>query len=156
MLEVGSYEGGSLYHWLRLAQPGAVVVSVDERRALDPVIVGPELLNGDVTLHPIVGDSTTALVVHAANAYGPFDWVFIDGGHDYATVCSDWLNYGAPVEITGGLVAFHDVAPHDDKTVGVPMFWEDLKVDEALHGNETVEFVADPPAGWGGIGVVFL
>jgi hypothetical protein len=78
------------------------------------------------------------------------DFLFIDGGHEAATVRSDWLMY-APLVRDGGLVAFHDIA-ETRWNLGVPPLWRELK---SLPGS--VEIIGETAAGTStpfGIGVL--
>lgn len=76
----------------------------------------------DITL--ICGDSTTEKTIKKANILGPYDLIFIDGGHDYKTVKKDFNNYSKCLT-TKGLIAFHDI--FSDTCPGVPKFWKELK-----------------------------
>jgi len=69
--------------------------------------------------------------VRQAAGYGPFDFVFVDGGHDYETVQNDYEKYW-PLVRPGGVMAFHDIAypdvnrPHQ---IDVGRWWRDLKLN---------------------------
>lgn len=152
VLEVGSYHGGTLYHWLCNAQPGALVVSLDTYTAADNRHLYAGWVPEEVTLKVIRGDSCDPIVIESARDHGPFDWVFIDAGHWYDEVRSDWDNYAAMCE-PGGIVALHDIL--DDRKhhpeIEVAQLWAEIGEE----GYETREIVHDRDAWWGGIGVVF-
>lgn len=155
VLEIGTYHGGTLYHWLQNAVEDAVVVSVDSYKAGvdNRRLYRSWLPSENVGLEVIEGNSRDPAVVTHVHAYGPYDWVFIDGGHFYHEVLADWELYGLTAG-QGALVALHDILPPtvEHPEIEVARLWEDIKAS----GYETVEIVADPGADWGGIGVVYL
>lgn len=150
ILEIGSFFGGSLWHWLTVGSAPELVVSVDlpvgpddERygearrcRALWPGWVRPE-----TKLVRVNGSSRDAAVTARVSDLGPFDFVFVDGGHEYETVVSDFYTY-APFLRPGGVIALHDTA----LLPAVRRAWEEVRF-----GRDAVEIVA---AGGCGIGVV--
>ena len=154
VLEIGTYEGGTLYHWLQNAPDGAVVVSVDDyRMGVDNRALYPSWTPGWVTIRVFCGDSHDPSIVEAVAENGPYDFVFIDADHSYGAVKADWAmcrEMCAP----GAVVAFHDILPPSaaHPEIEVSVLWEEIKAG----GYETCEFVADRSAPWGGIGVVFL
>lgn len=154
VLEVGTYYGGTLRQWLRLAAPGAVVVSVDRYDIpdADNRYRYAEWTPDGVTLHAIVGDSHAMATLRAVDALGPFDWVFIDAGHSYHEVAADYRNYGAMLA-PGAVIALHDIVadPARHPEIEVPRLWSEIRAS----GAQTVEYVQDYAAPWGGIGVVF-
>ena len=80
------------------------------------------------------------------------DLLFIDGDHSEAGVREDFLNFAAFVR-TGGLIAFHDIVPHNvHLSCQVHVFWAQLK-----SVMNTVEIIdRDGFDCWGGIGVVYV
>lgn len=145
VLEIGSYEGGSMFHWVRLARPGAIVVSVDlDQRAGDRY--GAWAAPGVRTV-AIVGDSTVESTVKAAAVFAPYDWIFIDADHHTDYVRADWEHYGA-LAAPGAIVAFHDVLPSRDPSIEVAPLWAEIRAE-----HETREIAA---LGGLGIGVVFV
>lgn len=78
-------------------------------------------------------------IAKVKEAIDNLDFLFIDGGHDYATVRADFENY-SPIVKPGGLVAFHDM-------VGIPdvaKYWK-----EVSDGRDNVEVFSHMPGGWG-------
>ena len=62
----------------------------------------------------IAGNSADPKVIECAYSLARgCDVLFIDGGHSYEDVASDWMSYRDIVR-PGGLIAFHDTAPHMD------------------------------------------
>jgi len=55
---------------------------------------------------------------------GNYDIIFIDGGHEYKTVKSDFINYSKLLN-KNGLIILHDIKSNVVK--GVPKFWRELK-----------------------------
>ena len=52
----------------------------------------------------IAGNSMDEAVIHTTSLEGPFDLVYIDGGHEYDTVINDIKNYAEMVKVDGLLV----------------------------------------------------
>ncbi len=153
VLEIGTYHGGTLYHWLRNAPKGATIVSLDSYAVgVDNRHLYDEWNVNDTRLVVLEGDSSKGKTVGAVEPYAPFDWVFIDAGHYYHEVKADWDNY-RPLVQDGGLVCFHDILPpnHIHPEIEVAQLWEEIKQD-----YETLEIVADRDAYWGGIGVTTI
>jgi len=147
VLEIGTYFGGTLYHWLQNAQSGAVVVSVDSYATeIDNRHLYGEWIPPGVTLEPIAGDTRDRLTLERVKfRYDSYDWIFIDAGHLYGEVKNDWEAFGA-LAADGGLVCFHDILyPH------VARLWAEIKAE-----HETLEIVSDPTTEWHGIGCVLM
>ena len=151
VLEVGTYKGGTLYHWLRNAPPGATVVSVDlfEDVTVDNTYLYAEWAGPGVQPVVVRGDSRDPNVVAAAAAHGPFDWAFIDAGHLEEEVRADWANY-RPLAAPGSIIAFHDIqdVEHIFPRIQVHRLWAELAQEYV-----TREFCVP---GGGGIGVVYI
>lgn len=123
ILEIGSLHGGTLWYWMN-ASKGAEIVSVDSGvQRFDSRFT--EIEHDRINLWPkweretsciitqIRADSTLPETVESVREYAPFDFIFIDGGHDFNTAMSDWQNYW-PMLKNGGLLAFHDIAYPDN------------------------------------------
>lgn len=152
VLELGSYYGGTLYHWLQNAQPNVTIVSVDSYAVgVDNRDQYLDWAPHPLTLYAINGNSHHPDIVAEVAQHGPYDFVFIDAGHYYEEVKADWELY-RPMVRSGGVVVFHDILPPSPEhpEIEVARLWNDLK---AL-GYQTREIVADPNASWGGIGIV--
>ena len=146
VLEIGTYFGGTLYHWLRNAQPGALVVSVDSYvTGVDNRDTYFSWAPDDVSLHAVAGDNrdpdVRAEVTRISELY---EWVFIDAGHSYYEVLGDWTTYGL---LSTDVVAFHDINYSE-----VARLWAKIKAEP----YETREIVFDPTEEWHGLGVVFM
>lgn len=152
VLEIGTFYGGTLYHWLRLARPGAHVVSVDSYAAgVDNRHLYADWTPEGVQLTVLAGDSRDRAIVTRAREHGPYDWIFIDAGHRYEEVLDDWMNY-RPMAATGGIVALHDIMPSPHDWLQVDRLWEEIQ----HQGYITQELVCDPVTDWSGIGLVYL
>jgi predicted O-methyltransferase YrrM len=161
ILEIGSLYGGTLFAWMQDA-PGSRIVSVDTgvqvfdgrhedieaARGLWPewaTAAGCELIQ-------LRTDSTAAETVTAVAALGPFDFIFVDGGHTYDVAMADFTNYW-PLLREGGLMAFHDIAYPDDNPIAysVGRVFREVKA----RGTRSWEIVRpNNPEGIWGIGVL--
>lgn len=153
VLEVGTYHGGTLYHWCQNAVDGATIVSVDSYQAgVDNRNLYGTWCREGVKVVAISGDSTDPDTIAAAESYGPFDWIFIDAGHYYHEVLADWTNY-SKLAAPGATVCFHDILDNKDHhpEIDVRRLWLELKKDYL-----TEEYVVDPGNVWGGIGVLHM
>ena len=145
VLEIGTYHGGTLYHWLQNAQPGALVVSVDSYATeVDNRHLYREWTPEDVSLHIVEGNTHAPSTLAEVREYSDsYEWVFIDAGHLYEEVRADWLTYGL---LSDGVVCFHDILyPH------VARLWAEIQAE-----YETLEIISDPTTEWHGIGVVLM
>ena len=152
VLEIGTYHGGTLYHWLQNSTPGAHIVTVDSYAVgVDNRHLYDGWNPGDVDLTVIEGDSAAVETIEQVRALGPYDFVFIDAGHYLPEVTRDWNNF-RPMVKPGGVLVLHDILTHPAwPSIEVGQLWEKIKQD-----YRTFEIVADRDAEWGGIGVVLL
>jgi predicted O-methyltransferase YrrM len=151
VLEIGTYHGGTLYHWLQNAQPGALVVSLDSYAAgVDNRALYEDWIPPGVTLEVMAGDSRESEIIAAIGKFAPFDWIFIDAGHYLDEVTDDWNNYG-PMAAEGGVVLFHDILPpsRSHPEIEVSALWSQIR-----QTHRTLDIIHDCNAEWGGIGVV--
>jgi len=72
----------------------------------------------------ICGNSTSKNTISNVKAHGRYDFIFIDGGHDYETVKKDFHNYSQLLN-QNGVIALHDI--YSDICPGVARFWRELK-----------------------------
>lgn len=146
ILEVGIYEGGTLWHWLQLAQS---VTAIDD--AMRPpgtdawkdwaADAGTEL----VLLH---GSSFDPEIVEWAASYGPYEFCLIDADHTYDSAKADWENY-SPMVAPDGIVAFHDILPRPG--YGVDRLWAEIKSEPGRRTVEIVEAGNESPCGIGAV-----
>lgn len=153
VLEVGTYHGGTLYHWLTNAVKGARIVTLDSYAVgVDNRHLYDEWVREDVTLTVLEGDSNSLETAAKVAEHAPFEWAFIDAGHYYNEVYTDWELY-RPMVREGGVALFHDILPpsQEHPEIEVARLWEEIKAE-----YNCLEIVADREASWGGIGVVLL
>lgn len=134
-LEIGSYCGKSaIYLGAACQEKGSTLFSVDHHRGseeqqpgelyFDPELFNPFLYRVDTLAHfrknlemagledvvvPLVASSVAASRGWAT----PLSLVFIDGGHAYDTVLTDYESW-SPHIAPGGYLLFHDIYPNPD------------------------------------------
>ncbi len=157
VLEIGTFRGGTLYLWTRLAQPDATIVSVDlpggkfgggYPRVRTPLY--RQFAGERQKLHLLRANShdTASLEkVEALFGHSSVDFLFLDGDHTYEGVKRDWEMY-SPLVRKEGIIAFHDVARNYEET-HVKRFWDSIKHDFSYR-----EYMIHPE-GLYGIGVIF-
>lgn len=165
VVEIGTYRGGSLYAFCRVADANGTLVSVDLPGGLfGGGYTDAELRNlrgyglPGQSLHFLRADShdaTTRDAVVSSLDGRAIDFLMIDGDHRYEGVQRDFELY-APLVGSDGLIAFHDILPHPQ----APLCQVDALWNEVKSGYRHAEFV-DPQEDWGvgqwgGIGVLFL
>ncbi len=153
LLEIGTYYGGTLYHWLQNAAPGTTIVSLDSYvTGVDNRHLYDEWVPEGVELVVIAADSNDPATVPVVMEHGPFDWVFIDGGHYYHEAKKDWELW-MPTVKKGGLVILHDIVTNPEwPWIEVEQLWREIQRE----GYVTQEIVYDKPDPVCGLGVVYL
>lgn len=169
VLEIGTNNGGTLYYWAKFATQGTTIVSADLGEREDYWKYEPDFnswLAPGAGLHTIVGDSHSDEVLAEMYAYGPYDFIFIDGDHTYEGVLADWIASLA-MAAPDGLIALHDInckrTPEDDLIYGtcdVRILWREIKeqgfnVEEFIAGDRATYPTRQNPEKLG-IGVVYL
>ncbi len=144
VLEVGSYAGGTFFHWLQNSAPGTVVVSVDTYEGQDNSASYPDWCGPGVTFAIVRGDSNAPSTAREVEEFAPFDWIFIDAGHLEENVRADWRLYG-PMAAPGGLVVFDDIV--ETPEFEVYRLWRELT---ASYGTEEIW------AGGSGLGILHI
>lgn len=152
VLEIGTWQGGTLYGWLKYATPGATILTVDDNPALDEWQAWQ--VDGVEHVH-LVGNSQMQSTIAKVYDWMPeVDFLFIDADHTYGGVLQDFNNYG-PLVKSGGVIALHDIikpAPERNQPhIEVHRLWQEIQ----RAGYATQEFVCSPNQDWGGIGVVY-
>lgn len=133
-LEIGSFQGDSLYSVLTNANPKCLGIAID-KQVLEVHVdkqryLGPKKLNKTIkelnslgyNTKALIGDSKDPKIIAKAKSEGPYDLLFIDGDHSYSGVKADWDNYSSLAKV----IVLHDV--YQPMSSGlVKQFWEDLK-----------------------------
>jgi predicted O-methyltransferase YrrM len=164
VLEIGSLMGETLKYWMENGDPGMQIISVDmlvspldsryERQKYGHDVLWHQwALDDDANLIVINANSTHAGTVARVSSLlvNDLDFLFIDGGHDYQTVLSDYLNYG-PLVRPGGVIAFHDIARNHPGSE-VRKVWDKI-ISTTTY--EHTQFILDPDEKEFGIGVLWV
>ena len=163
VLEIGTARGGTFALWCALAQPDAVLVSIDLPGGMHGGGYSEQeaerfraFARDQQQVHFIRADShaeTTRDELAAILDGRSLDFLMIDGDHTYEGVADDYRTYSRFVA-DGGVIAFHDILPHPQvPDCEVDRLWAELTVS-----GEHEEFT-DPEddrgwGQWGGIGVL--
>lgn len=146
--EIGTFRGGTLFVWCRIAQPEATIISID--------LPGGEFGGGynersipffesfcqpEQKLECIRGSSHDPTIRDDfASRFGSdkLDFLFIDGDHSYEGVKKDFDFYSQFVK-QGGYIGFHDIVHRPKQPdIEVHRFWNELKEKYECH-----EFIED-------------
>jgi predicted O-methyltransferase YrrM len=164
VVEIGTHRGGTLFALCQVADPEALIVSIDLPDGLfgggyseEEAERFQEFAQPDQELRTLRRNSHRRRTVRWLKkllAGRPIEFLMIDGDHRYKGVKRDWKIY-EPLVAPGGLIAFHDILEHPQQPLSeVDRFWQELAPQQ-----KTVEFTEpDEDWGhgqWGGIGVVF-
>jgi predicted O-methyltransferase YrrM len=156
-MEIGSYLGGTLFLFCRLAHPDARILSVDMYRGNfggARKLIYYSFVSKAQKLHVIHGDSHSATTQsRIVRKLGPamLDFLFIDGDHSYEGVKRDFEMY-SPLVRPGGMIAFHDIVAHPPEAqCHVKDFWDEVK--QRYRHKEVIE---SPRQSWAGIGLLYV
>lgn len=162
IVEIGSFRGGTMELWARVASD--LVVSIDlptgeafygQHGTSDAMEARNTAFSAQFPhVHGILGDShdeRTHRQLSALLADRLVDLLFIDGDHTLAGVSQDFEMY-APLVRPGGVVAFHDTLWIDPQRAkreqyGVPQFFDSLP---------SPKFHFHCGGYWGGIGAIIV
>jgi cephalosporin hydroxylase len=158
VLEIGTFQGGTLCILARLSAPRATIISIDlpggkfgGGQSKVRSLLYHTFRKSFQSMYLIRGDShSEEVATKIRHITQSLDVLFIDGDHTYDGVKHDFLSY-SPLVRPGGIIAFHDIAEHRKETGGdVPWFWNEVK---RSHAHE--EIIENPEQGWG-IGVLYV
>jgi hypothetical protein len=90
-LEIGTWHGGTLWHFIQHPATRRVVAVDDAMRNADECQRWADDARTDLLL--LHGPSQNDHIVETVRANGPYDFVFIDGDHTLEPVEQDWANY---------------------------------------------------------------
>jgi cephalosporin hydroxylase len=164
VVEIGTARGGTLYAWCQLADPRALLVSIDLPSGPfgggytpDDVLTFRAYGRPDQRLHFIRADShenETRQTLEKILNGEEIDFLMIDGDHTFEGVRSDFEMY-APLVRPGHPIAFHDTLPHpEDSSSEVDRFWNEIR--RYYRHTEFLDLGSDPlRPQYGGIGVLY-
>ena len=161
LIEIGTLNGGTLFLFSHVASDNARIISIDLPGGIHgggypfwkiPLYKYIPCEGRTVTL--VRADSHNENTIHKVTNLlqgEKVDFLFIDGDHTYEGVSMDFHNYKHLVK-PGGIIAFHDIVPHQKETQAeVDQLWSELK-KEYRHD----EFVASSKQDKYGIGVIYV
>jgi predicted O-methyltransferase YrrM len=164
VVEIGTEQGGTLYTWCKIAQPDALIVSIDlpggpfgGGYTLKDMRKFREYKRKNQKLFFLREDShkqSTKLRIIKILDRMKIDLLFIDGDHRYAGIKKDFTMY-SPLVKHNGLIVFHDILFHPKvPKCKVDRFWKEIK--DRFRYREFINREDDRGWGqWGGIGVIF-
>lgn len=161
MLEIGSFNGGTLFLFSKMVNSDAQIISLDLPGAqfgLANEVFSRNLFSNFATkkqtIYPIRGNSHSAKSIDVIKGllHGKqFDFEFIDGDHTYEGVKQDFEMY-SPLVRKGGIIAFHDICKHPiNSGCHVEKFWNEIK-----RSYKYEEIIESPNQNWAGIGVLYV
>jgi len=180
VLEIGTFVGGTLFCFTKLAQDDAIIISIDLPfgKVFNASInqnIGNTKIDIYITKvfeHFIFGNQRLYLLRQSSNdentvqklkrvlGNNKLDFIFIDGDHSYDAVKKDFELYYQFID-EGGVIAFHDISEYMQKTVGdlsklgVHKFWNELKSSkEKYNFKEYQEILASNYSF--GIGIIYF
>jgi predicted O-methyltransferase YrrM len=136
--EIGTGAGGTTYLLTKVAEPDAIIITLDLNNDWRRATVLNFLRRPRQELHVIAGDSRKlATLARIGKILGNrrLDLLFIDGDHSLNSVKNDFETYSMFVR-EGGWVAFHDIVPDYRTRLGiagsgwtgdVPQYWRKVR-----------------------------
>ena len=157
ILEIGTYDGGTLFFLSKFANPNAIIITMDLPFIRRGVGYSPAKIpfyksfrKEKQKIHFIRKNSqaiSTIKKVENILKGRKIDVLFIDGDHSYEGVKKDFENY-SPFVKKGGIIAFHDIIEHPSETkCEVSKFWNEIK-----DNYEYKKIISNPNEKWAGIG----
>ena len=158
ILEIGTFNGGTLFLFSRIANKDALLISID----LPKIKLGNFQFDWKVPLIKRFSLPHQKLKLIRANSHKPstlyqvkklldgkkLDFLFIDADHSYDGVKKDFEMY-SPLVKNGGIIAFHNIVSSSWSIDTVHKFWEQIK-----NQFDFDEFFEDSNQKTGGIGVL--
>ncbi len=161
IIEIGTFNGGTLFLFSRVANKNAEIISLD----LPYGQFGGGYPKWKIPLYQKFSRPGQILTFFRENSHDEkvfqqiknhlngkcVDFLFIDGDHTYEGVKRDFNMYSKLVR-PGGIIALHDIAVHPvESGCTVNLFWDELK-----HNKKYEELIDDKNQGWGGIGILYI
>ncbi|WP_160168357.1 class I SAM-dependent methyltransferase [Novipirellula maiorica] len=158
--EIGLKHGGNSFMFLRKLQDVTLYLGMD--LVLENISKLKFYRRDQQQMYILEGNSQLPAIVNKARQHlagRQFDFLFIDGDHEYAGVLEDLIQW-YPLVKPGGLIALHDIVPDEEAKTGVRpagrlwgggvyKLWANIKPH-----FEHKEFVNDWDQGGFGIGVI--
>jgi cephalosporin hydroxylase len=160
MLEIGTWNGGTLFLFSHMINGNAMLISLDMPQGEFgggyedyKIPIYTNFAQDNQTVHLVRADSHSKASLHKIEAIlkgAKLDFLFIDGDHTYDGVKKDFEMY-SPLLRKGGLIAFHDICVHTvESGCNVHPFWEEIK-----HAYKYEELISDVNQKWAGIGLLY-
>jgi predicted O-methyltransferase YrrM len=161
MIEIGTYNGGTLFFFTHVVSNNALIISID----YPDIRFGGGYGNWRTKLyesfrlkgqylHLVNANSHNSRTLHKVNAIlnnSRVDFIFIDGDHSYDGVKKDFEMYSSLLA-NDGMIAFHDIVEHPKETgCEVSKFWNEVKYNTEY---KSVEIIHDSKQTSCGIGVL--
>ena len=154
VVEIGSFYGGTLWHWIKYNELLKRIMSIDlsippsdnrYNEMNSSKKLWPCWIKNEISFNFFEGSSHDPSMINAVKSrinkeYGLCDMLFIDGDHLYNSVKKDWNNYRDLVR-PGGWIVFHD-------SVGIPDVKQLVTEIKAENKYKTIE-ISSRPDGWG-------
>lgn len=148
ILEIGMWKGYSAENWLKAFVP-EIFISLERDHKHEDGIYHNDPKDPPAYDYLWDVDSNSQETVAKVKELlkgREIDFMFIDGGHKFDTVYTDWLNY-SPLVKEGGIIAFHDIL-YTSFECQAKLLWEILK--------QTYDYVEiNCGAGSTGFGIIF-
>lgn len=148
ILEIGTYIGGTLFCFCKLAPDDATIISIDlpflgNKKKADSYITNTfqYFIKPNQKLHLIRENSQSIETVQKLEEIlqgRKIDFVFIDGDHSYEAVKKDFELYSKFIN-KNGIIAFHDVSLLGAHSEGSGRFWSELKMNKNSYNYKDYE-----------------
>lgn len=159
ILEIGTYDGGTLFFLSRFASPDAKLITIDLPEVANDYGYSPakipfyksfKLKGQRIHFIRAISQSPAAIKkIKKILKKEKIDVLFIDGDHSYEGVKKDFTIYEQFVK-KGGLVIFHDIVEHPiELKCEVDRFWDEIKKKFKYE-----ELISQKNEKWGGIGII--
>lgn len=164
IVEIGTGKGGTLYAWCKIADPDAMIISIDlpggpfgGGYSLNDMKKLRTYKKKHQKIYFLRKDSrkkSTKEELITKLKGRKIDFLFIDGDHRYRGVKEDWKLY-APLIKQNGLIVFHDILFHPKMPqCKVDRLWNEIKRE--YDHREITDINDDRGWGqWGGIGIIY-
>jgi predicted O-methyltransferase YrrM len=160
IVEIGTYKGGTFYTWCKIAEPNAIIISID---------LPGGLFGGGYTIEEMkkfkkYGKKNQKLYFLKKDSHllktrnelirllkgKEIGFLMIDGDHAFKGAKKDWDLY-SPLVKQNGIIALHDIVHHTKvPECQVDRLWKLIKKQHKY------KELIDPKGGaWAGIGVIY-